>query len=39
VTHAAAAQIEERWAALTSPKELEALRKSLLRLLDVLSTS
>jgi DNA-binding MarR family transcriptional regulator len=36
VTHAAAARIEERWAALTSPKELQALRKSLLRLLDQL---
>ena len=36
VTHAAAARVEERWAALTSPKELEALRKSLLRLLDEL---
>ena len=36
VTHAAAARIEERWAALTSPKELERLRKSLLRLLEAL---
>ena len=36
VTHAAAARVEERWAALTSPKELEALRTSLLRLLDAL---
>jgi DNA-binding MarR family transcriptional regulator len=36
VTHAAAAQIEERWAALTSRKELEGVRKSLLRLLDQL---
>jgi hypothetical protein len=36
VTHAAAARIEERWAALTSPKELEALRNSLLQLLDEL---
>jgi DNA-binding MarR family transcriptional regulator len=36
VTHAAAARVEERWAALTSPKELEALRESLLRLLDEL---
>jgi DNA-binding MarR family transcriptional regulator len=36
VTHAAAARVEERWAALTSPKELEALRKSLLRLLEEL---
>jgi DNA-binding MarR family transcriptional regulator len=39
VTHAAGARIEERWAALTSPKELEALRKSLLRLLDQLRAS
>ena len=36
VTHAAAARVEERWAALTSPKELEALRTSLLRLLTEL---
>jgi DNA-binding MarR family transcriptional regulator len=36
VTHAAAARVEERWAALTSPKELEALRKSLVGLLDAL---
>ena len=36
VTHAAAARVEERWAELTSPKELEALRKSLLGLLDQL---
>jgi DNA-binding MarR family transcriptional regulator len=36
VTHAAAARIEESWAALTSPKELETLRKSLLRLIDEL---
>ena len=36
VTHAAAARVEERWAALTSPKELEALRTSLLRLLNEL---
>jgi DNA-binding MarR family transcriptional regulator len=33
VTHAAAARVEERWAELTSPEELEALRASLLRLL------
>ena len=33
VTHAAAARVEERWSALTSPEELEALRASLLRLL------
>jgi DNA-binding MarR family transcriptional regulator len=36
VTHAAAARVEERWAALTSPKELETLRQSLLRLLEEL---
>jgi DNA-binding MarR family transcriptional regulator len=36
VTHAAAARVEERWAKLTSPKELEALRASLLRLLTEL---
>ena len=29
VTHAAAARVEERWAELTSPAELEALRASL----------
>jgi DNA-binding MarR family transcriptional regulator len=33
VTHATAARVEERWAELTSPEELEALRASLLRLL------
>jgi DNA-binding MarR family transcriptional regulator len=33
VTHAAAARVEERWAELTSPEEVEALRASLLRLL------
>jgi DNA-binding MarR family transcriptional regulator len=38
VTHAAAARIEERWAALTSSRELQSLRKSLLRLLDALDT-
>ncbi|MGH2929438.1 MAG: MarR family winged helix-turn-helix transcriptional regulator [Solirubrobacteraceae bacterium] len=32
VTYAAAARVEERWAALTSPQELEALRASLLSL-------
>ena len=32
VTHAAAARVEERWAELTSPQELEALRVSLLSL-------
>lgn len=36
VTHAAAARVEQRWAALTSPAELEALRQSLLRLLNEL---
>ena len=39
VTHAAAARVEERWAALTSPKELEGLRKSLLRLHDKLQAA
>jgi DNA-binding MarR family transcriptional regulator len=33
ITHAAAAAVEERWAALTSGEELETLRASLLRLL------
>src|SRR5580692_9640885 len=36
VTHAAAARIEEDWAALTSSEELEDLRKALLQLLDKL---
>jgi DNA-binding MarR family transcriptional regulator len=36
VTHAAAARVEARWAELTSPDELEALRASLLRLLTEL---
>jgi hypothetical protein len=36
VTHAAAARIEQEWAALTSSEELEDLRESLLRLLDEL---
>ena len=36
VTHAAASRVEERWAKLTSPDELEALRASLLRLLTEL---
>jgi DNA-binding MarR family transcriptional regulator len=36
VTHAAAARVEQRWAQLTSPNELEALRASLLRLLTQL---
>ncbi len=34
VTHAAAERVEARWAQLTSPAEFEALRGSLLRLLD-----
>jgi DNA-binding MarR family transcriptional regulator len=38
VTHATAARVEERWAQLTSPDELEALRGSLLRLLTELRT-
>jgi DNA-binding MarR family transcriptional regulator len=38
VTHAAASRVEEQWAALTSTKELEALRTSLLRLLAQLQT-
>ena len=36
VTHAAAEGVEGRWAELTSPEELEALRRSLLRLLGQL---
>jgi DNA-binding MarR family transcriptional regulator len=36
VTHATAARVEERWAELTSPEELEALRAALLRLLTEL---
>jgi DNA-binding MarR family transcriptional regulator len=36
VTHATAARVEERWAQLTSPEELETLRASLLRLLTEL---
>jgi len=36
VTHAAAARVEDRWAQLTSPEELEALRAALLRLLTEL---
>jgi DNA-binding MarR family transcriptional regulator len=36
VTHATAARVEKRWAALTSPEELEALRASLLHLLTEL---
>ena len=38
VTHATAARVEERWAQLTSPQELEALRASLLHLLTELRT-
>ncbi len=38
VTHATAAGVEERWAELTSPEDVEALRASLLRLLNQLST-
>ena len=38
VTHATAARVEERWAELTSPEDVEALRASLLRLLTQLST-
>lgn len=36
VTHAAAARVEERWAELTGPAEVEALRAALLRLLSEL---
>lgn len=36
VTHAAAERVEQRWAALTSPAEFEALRASLLHLLTEL---
>ncbi len=36
VTHAAAERVEQRWAELTSPAELEALRATLLRLLTEL---
>jgi DNA-binding MarR family transcriptional regulator len=36
VTHATASRVEEHWAELTSPEELEALRASLLRLLTKL---
>ncbi|MFC4587917.1 MarR family winged helix-turn-helix transcriptional regulator [Sphaerisporangium corydalis] len=36
VTHGTAERVEERWAQLTSPEELEALRASLLRLLTEL---
>ena len=36
VTHDAAALVEERWADLISPQELEALRASLLHLMTEL---
>ena len=36
VTHAAAKRVEQRWADLTSPEELEALRGAMLRLLTAL---
>jgi DNA-binding MarR family transcriptional regulator len=36
ITHAAAERVEERWAGLTSPEELEAMRASLLHLLTEL---
>ena len=36
VTHATAERVEKRWAQLTSPEELEALRGSLLHLLGEL---
>jgi DNA-binding MarR family transcriptional regulator len=36
ITHATAARVEEHWAELTSPEELEALRASLLHLLTEL---
>ncbi len=36
LTHATAARVEEHWAQLTSPEELEALRASLQRLLSAL---
>jgi DNA-binding MarR family transcriptional regulator len=38
VTHAAAGRVEEHWAALTSPDELEALKASLVHLLEELRT-
>jgi DNA-binding MarR family transcriptional regulator len=38
VTHATAARVEQHWAQLTSPQELEALRAALLRLLTELRT-
>jgi DNA-binding MarR family transcriptional regulator len=36
ITHATAARVEEHWAELTSPEELEALRAALLHLLTEL---
>jgi DNA-binding MarR family transcriptional regulator len=39
VTHATAARVEQRWAELTSPEELEALRGALLHLLTELRAS
>jgi DNA-binding MarR family transcriptional regulator len=36
VTHATAARVEEQWAQLTSPEELEAMRGALLHLLTEL---
>ena len=36
VTHAAAKRVEQRWAELTSPEDVEALRAALLRLLNEL---
>ena len=36
VTHATAARVEEQWAQLTSPEELEALRAALLHLITEL---
>jgi DNA-binding MarR family transcriptional regulator len=36
VTHATAARVEQRWAELTSPEELESLRATLLHLLTEL---
>lgn len=36
VTHATAERVEKRWAELTSPEELEALRASLLHLVTAL---
>ena len=36
VTHAAAERVEQRWAELTSPQELDMMRASLMRLLNEL---